>query len=144
MKNVFFSLLSVFWKNKRRLMRSPCCLYVCVSPFFFAFYAVRVVSKDSRWLVLPPNLMFLFLERKKIVSCDHWEMTGCVPFICCLAEHQAKDAAYDMVTVICYTYCGLRWCAQKISNWDLARNFRRGSCRHWSMTSGIPHYSMRM
>jgi hypothetical protein len=28
----FFSLLSLFWKNKRRLMRSRCCLCVCVSP----------------------------------------------------------------------------------------------------------------
>jgi hypothetical protein len=30
----FFSLLSLFWKNKSKLMRSRCCpcVYVCVSP----------------------------------------------------------------------------------------------------------------
>jgi hypothetical protein len=29
----FFNiLLSLFWKNESRLMRSPCCLCVCVSP----------------------------------------------------------------------------------------------------------------
>jgi hypothetical protein len=27
-----FTLLSLFWKNKCRLMRSPCCLCVCESP----------------------------------------------------------------------------------------------------------------
>jgi hypothetical protein len=30
-------------KNKRRLMRSPCCL--CMPPYFFVLYAVRIVSK---------------------------------------------------------------------------------------------------
>jgi hypothetical protein len=29
---VLFSLLSSFWINKSRLMKSPCCLAVCVSP----------------------------------------------------------------------------------------------------------------
>jgi hypothetical protein len=36
----FFSLLSLFWKNERRLMRSPCCMWarlclsicLCISP----------------------------------------------------------------------------------------------------------------
>jgi hypothetical protein len=30
-----FSLLSLFWKNKSRLMRSPCCLPACESPVNF-------------------------------------------------------------------------------------------------------------
>jgi hypothetical protein len=30
--NLFFSLLSLFLKNKSRLKRSRCCLCVCVSP----------------------------------------------------------------------------------------------------------------
>jgi hypothetical protein len=36
-------------------MRSRCCLYVCVTPptNYLVFYAVRVVSKESRPLVLP-------------------------------------------------------------------------------------------
>jgi hypothetical protein len=34
----------------RRLMRSPCCVCVCVSPNIFVFCAVRVISKGSRRL----------------------------------------------------------------------------------------------
>jgi hypothetical protein len=30
-KRTVFSVLSLFWKRKRKLMRLPCCLYVCVS-----------------------------------------------------------------------------------------------------------------
>jgi hypothetical protein len=73
-----FSLLSVYWKNKRklkeiillsfypslifvwRLMRSPCCLGI---PKFFVFYAVRVVSKERRRSVLHRTTSLLFLCR---------------------------------------------------------------------------------
>jgi hypothetical protein len=27
-----FSLLLLFWKNKSRIMKASCCLYVCVPP----------------------------------------------------------------------------------------------------------------
>jgi hypothetical protein len=44
----------LFWtKNNGRLMRSPCCLCVCLPPFFFVFYTVLVVSKERKRLVLP-------------------------------------------------------------------------------------------
>jgi hypothetical protein len=71
-----FRLHSLFWKNERRLMRSPCCLcirlclYICVSspdflglwdhlvvflctPYFFRFLLYHVVLKESMQLVLP-------------------------------------------------------------------------------------------
>jgi hypothetical protein len=51
--SVFFHL-SVFSPNSvRRLMRTLCCLCICVPPNFFVFYAVHVVTKESRPLVLP-------------------------------------------------------------------------------------------
>jgi hypothetical protein len=57
------SLLSLFWKkgkyveNKRRLMRAPCPF--CVPPpNIFFFYAVRVISKESRQLVFPRTCCF--------------------------------------------------------------------------------------
>jgi hypothetical protein len=39
-------------------MRSPCCLCVRVSYLTFVFYAVRVVSKESRLLVLARTSYF--------------------------------------------------------------------------------------
>jgi hypothetical protein len=53
---VIFSLLSLFRKNKIRLMKSPSCL--CVSLSFFLFYAVLLVSKESRLLILPRTSCF--------------------------------------------------------------------------------------
>jgi hypothetical protein len=49
-----FSLVSLIWTNKAKLMVSPCCLCVClrIPPIFFVCYAARVISKESRWLVL--------------------------------------------------------------------------------------------
>jgi hypothetical protein len=63
------SLLSVFWKNKRRLMNSPCCLCRCIPAQFLkagimdpdemavvervVLYAIPVIWKASRQLVLP-------------------------------------------------------------------------------------------
>jgi hypothetical protein len=38
-----FSLISSFKKKLRGLVNSPCCL--CVSPNFFVFYAVRILSR---------------------------------------------------------------------------------------------------
>jgi hypothetical protein len=77
---IFFGLLSLFRKNKRMFMRLPysvrafiyvsqsvcpslrpsvyfslsicVCPSVCVTPLF-VFYAVRVISKESRRLILP-------------------------------------------------------------------------------------------
>jgi hypothetical protein len=48
-----FSLLPYFGKS--RLMGSHCSLYV--HPNFFVFYAVRVVSKESRRFVLPTTFV---------------------------------------------------------------------------------------
>jgi hypothetical protein len=48
-------------KNKRRLMRSSCCLPV--SPLIFLdLYAVRVISKESRQLVLPRTCILIEKE----------------------------------------------------------------------------------
>jgi hypothetical protein len=85
----FFNLLSPFWKNKRRLTRSPCCVCVCVCPLIpksqntgtlcahmciphtagrqqlskrtvvCIFYAVCVIWKVSRRLVLSRNSFLL-------------------------------------------------------------------------------------
>jgi hypothetical protein len=33
----FFSIVFLFWKHKRRRMRSPCCLCVCVYPLPYAW-----------------------------------------------------------------------------------------------------------
>jgi hypothetical protein len=41
----------------RRFMRSPCCL--CVLAYFFVLYAVCVISKENRWLILPRTSCFL-------------------------------------------------------------------------------------
>jgi hypothetical protein len=50
----FYPTFLILKKHRRRLMISPCCLCVCVSPSnFFVFCVVRVVSKESRRLVLP-------------------------------------------------------------------------------------------
>jgi hypothetical protein len=54
---IFIGLLSLFWRNKSRLMRLPCYLY---PPNFFDFYVVRVTSEGSRQLVLPWTSCFLF------------------------------------------------------------------------------------
>jgi hypothetical protein len=61
-----FSLLSLFWKSKRRFMRSPCCVFPLNVP---VFYTVHAISKESRRLVLP-GTYFLFkipvlAERKR-------------------------------------------------------------------------------
>jgi hypothetical protein len=47
-------------------MSSPCCL--CVSPYFFVFYAVRFVSKKSKRLVLPITsyLFMVYLTTRPI------------------------------------------------------------------------------
>jgi hypothetical protein len=42
----------------RRLTRSPCSMCVCVSLYFFLFYVVRVVSKESRRVILPKTSCF--------------------------------------------------------------------------------------
>jgi hypothetical protein len=40
-------------------MRSPCCMYMYApSPKFFVFYAVRVLSKESRRLVILRTSLF--------------------------------------------------------------------------------------
>jgi hypothetical protein len=44
----FISLLSLFLKNESRLMILPYCLCVGIRLNFFVFYAVRVLSKESR------------------------------------------------------------------------------------------------
>jgi hypothetical protein len=36
-------------------MKLPCCLCLCIPHNFLVFYAVSVVSKESRLLVLPRN-----------------------------------------------------------------------------------------
>jgi hypothetical protein len=43
----FISLLSLFWKSKRALMSSPLCGRLFI-PHIFFFYAVHVVSKESK------------------------------------------------------------------------------------------------
>jgi hypothetical protein len=37
----------------RRLMRSPCYLFLCIPLVFFVFFVVHVVLKGNRRLVLP-------------------------------------------------------------------------------------------
>jgi hypothetical protein len=59
--NFIFSLISLFLKNKMRLMRSLCCL--CVPFQIFRFYEVHVISKKSRQLILPRT------------SCCYWSST---------------------------------------------------------------------
>jgi hypothetical protein len=51
---------------RRRLMRSPCCL--CIPSIFFAFYAVRVVSKENRRLVLPRTSSNIILSSRITTS----------------------------------------------------------------------------
>jgi hypothetical protein len=97
---LIFSLLSLFWKNKRRLKRTPCCLSVyssvslylpliffdfyaahvisrrlirspfclcvCVSPNCFVFCAVRVLSDKIRRLVLPRTSCYYLLSISKV------------------------------------------------------------------------------
>jgi hypothetical protein len=85
---LLFSLLSLFWRNKRRLVRSPCCLWVCLciptnswkppivarqrfnkhfptaANTHFArivFRAVHVVSKESSWSILSSTSCCTFL-----------------------------------------------------------------------------------
>jgi hypothetical protein len=47
---IFLTYFPYFEKNKRRLVRSPCCL--CHPLIFFVFYAVHVISGESKQLVL--------------------------------------------------------------------------------------------
>jgi hypothetical protein len=42
---------------RRRLVRSPCCLCVCVLHYFF--YAVRVISRETKRLVLSGTPCYL-------------------------------------------------------------------------------------
>jgi hypothetical protein len=51
-------------------MRSPSSLCVCALPYFFVFYVVRVVSKESRRLVLPQDFLFLTSSEHTISCCD--------------------------------------------------------------------------
>jgi hypothetical protein len=54
-------------------MRSPCSLCVSVSPYFFVFYAVRIVPKESMRLVF----FLLFDYRPKCflkVLKDYWHI----------------------------------------------------------------------
>jgi hypothetical protein len=43
-------------------MPSPCCLCLCVSAFILVFYAVLVVSKEIRRLVLPRTSCLLLVS----------------------------------------------------------------------------------
>jgi hypothetical protein len=62
---IFLAYFPYFDKIKRRLMRQPCCLciHLCIPLNFFVFYAVHVISKERRWLILPRT------------SCVYYEIT---------------------------------------------------------------------
>jgi hypothetical protein len=69
--NAIISLLSSFWKNKRRLMRSPCCLCLCASVCVYPSlcvihsYFVRRFMTSPYFLCVcepsPPPQFLLFL-----------------------------------------------------------------------------------
>jgi hypothetical protein len=48
-----FTLLSLFWKNKSRLMRPPLCLCVCVSPPINFWTSEPVIRKLSTCIMAP-------------------------------------------------------------------------------------------
>jgi hypothetical protein len=55
-----FSLLSLFWKNKRMLMRSPCCLCIPLLLFWRLWHHLAICMSVGLFM---PRLMFLFSRR---------------------------------------------------------------------------------
>jgi hypothetical protein len=55
-------------------MRSPSCLCVSPTPNFFVLYAVRVVSKERRYIVLPSTSCIIFWStlRSIIYALQDW------------------------------------------------------------------------
>jgi hypothetical protein len=58
-----FSLLSLFWKNESSLMRSPCCLCVCVPPPNNFWMPYPIFIKLGKHIMAPePISMAYFLN----------------------------------------------------------------------------------
>jgi hypothetical protein len=54
---ITLSLISLFWKNECRLMRSPCCLFcVCGSPLINFWMSEPVFIKHSMYIMAPDPL----------------------------------------------------------------------------------------
>jgi hypothetical protein len=60
-QNVYlFSLLSLFWKNKSRRMRSPCCLCVCVSSPINCWMPETIFVKLGMYIMAPEPIWTAF------------------------------------------------------------------------------------
>jgi hypothetical protein len=70
-------------------MKSPCCLCVCHSNFFFVFYAVRGAAEES-WLLVLPRTSYRVYNRY---------LAGC--------SYPAGDVTATG-RLVCHSHCGLR------------------------------------
>jgi hypothetical protein len=70
-----FSLVSLFWKNKSRLILSPCCLCVFISPYKFLI-AEPIFMKLGMYIMAPEPISTAYA-----IYFSHQSVCMCIPAI---------------------------------------------------------------
>jgi hypothetical protein len=118
MLSVLFTLYSLFWKNERRLIKSPCCLSVCLS------------------LCLCPSLYVMRLMRLCCCVCPPPPPQICSFFMLSVWYERKVSNSFSPELLLC---------SDALSTYNDVRNFcvklwfTRFSCEHNVQTSCFCH-----
>jgi hypothetical protein len=71
-----FGLLSLFWKNKSKFMRSPCCLCVCESPGINFWMSQPMFMKLAMYIMTPEPISTVYF-----INISHHSVSMCIPLL---------------------------------------------------------------